>query len=452
MTFLGAMAQRGSLESTGRPLTDASLLSWMTGPKSAAGVNVSEERVLGLPAYYRALTVTAGALAALPVKTYQVGTRERIRRATVLETPNPRQTSIEWRTTTFLHLFAWGNAFSRKVRDGSGLVRQVWPVHPAGVRVELVNPTEQDPAGKLFIVRHRDGTEERLTSADMLHMPYMSMDGAEGVRPMVAFRQSLGLAIAGDDATASFFGNGSRLSGIIKTDNEMSDAGASRLKARWREMVGGTSRTGDIAVLDRGADFTPVSIPPVDAQLLESRKFAVSDIARIIGTPPHLVGDITNSTSWGTGIEQQVLGWVKFTLQTPISAAEARWTKELLPAGEYAEHSLEGLLRGDSKARAEFYRVLTDLSAISPAEIRDHENLTPVDGLDFYRYPSNMKVIRPGDDSSALDVMDLATMLQRTYLAVGKVISIEEARELANRAGAGLSDALPLSLVPEGAP
>ena len=402
MTLIGHLAKRGSLESTSTPLTDSSLLNWMAGPRSDAGVAVTEQRVLGLPAYYRALTVTAGALAALPVKTYKVGTRERIARRTVLDDPNPRQTSIEWRTTTFLHLFAWGNAFSRKVRDGSGLVRQVWPIHPGCVRVETIDPTSENPAGKLFLVTRSNGSEERLTPSEVMHLPYMSMDGVEGVRPMVAFRQSLGLAIAGDDSTARFFGNGSRLSGILHTDAELNEVSAGRLKSRWREMTQGVGNTGEIGVLDNGATFTPVSIPPIDAQLLESRQFQVAEVARIIGTPPHLIGDVSGSTSWGTGIEQQVLGWVKFTLQTPISSSEARWSKELLASTEYAEHSLEGLLRGDSKARAEFYRVMSGISAISPTQIRDLENWEAVDGLDFYTVPKNMTVVNAGDNAAAV--------------------------------------------------
>ncbi len=395
MTFLSHLAKRGSLESTTTPLTDASLLDWMGGPKSDAGVAVTEQRVLGLPAYYRALTVTAGALAALPCKVYKTGTRERVARRTVLDAPNPRQTAVEWKATTFMHYFAWGNAFSRKVRDGSGLVREVWPMHPAGIRVELVDPSPENPAGKVFLVRHLNGTEERLTSAEVLHLPYMSMDGVEGVRPMVAFRQSLGLAIAADDGTARFYGNGSRIAGILTTDASLDELSARRLKSRWADLTRGVVNTGDVAVLDNGATFSPVAIPPIDAQLLESRQFQVAEIARMVGTPPHLIGDVSGSTSWGTGIEQQVLGWVKFTLQTPISASEARWTNELLPSGEYAEHSLEGLLRGDSKARAEFYRVMSGVSAMSPEQIRDLENFEHVDGLDFFTVPKNMAVVSP---------------------------------------------------------
>lgn len=207
MTLIGHLAKRGSLESTNTPLTDTSLLNWMSGPKSDSGVSVSEQRVLGSPAYYRALTVTAGALAALPVKTYKVGTRERIARRTVLDDPNP-PSDLDRVADHHLPPPVRGNA-SRKVRTAR-LVRQVWPIHPGCVRVETIDPTSENPAGKLFLVTRSNGTEERSTPLEVMHLPHEHGWGG-GVRPMVAFRQSLGLAIAGDDSTARFFGNGSRL-------------------------------------------------------------------------------------------------------------------------------------------------------------------------------------------------------------------------------------------------
>ncbi len=394
MTLLGGMVRR-SVEDPTKPLTDASLLSWFGGAKSDAGVQVSEQRVLGLPTYYRALTLTAGALGTLPVKVYKQGTREKLAQPTVLDKPNPRQTSKEWRITTFLHFIAWGNAFSRKVRDGSGQVREVWPLHPSRVQVREVEPTGPNPAGKLFLVRMPNGEELRRTPYEILHLPYMSMDGLQGIRPLETFRQSLGIAIAGDDATAKFIANGSRLSGILTTDSTLDKDGvaAKRLKARWKELTSGVENTGEIGVLDSGAKFQAVSIPPADAQMLQGRQWSVDEIGRMIGTPPHLVGNVSGSTSWGSGIEQQVLGWLKFTLQTPVSVSEDRWTDELLLPGQYAKHSVEGLLRGDSAARASFYnRMITDGWG-SRNEARDLEDREPVDGLDEFIVPSNMTLI-----------------------------------------------------------
>lgn len=395
MTVLRKLAR--SLESSA-PLTSNALADWLTGATSgAAGVAVTEKRVLGLPAYYRAMALTSGTLARMPIKVYKNGTRERVTTRTVLDAPNPRQTKLEFWMTMYLGAIGWGTGYARKLRDGSGIVRQIWPIHPSRVRVEEVIPTPDNPAGLIFWVRGLDGFEKPYTTDDIFHLPYMSPDGVVGVRPLQIFRQSLGIAIAGDDSAASFYANGSRLSGILTTKDSLTNDQAESLKARWKRMTAGPRNSGEIAVLDNDATFAPVAIPPADAQLLESRQWAISEIARMVGTPPHLIGDVEKSTSWGTGIEEQVLGWVKFTLDTWLGLSEQRITRELLPGGDqgpwYAEHSLEGLLRGDSKSRALFYHYGITDGWMNRNEVRSLENLEPEDGLDEFIVPSNMAVI-----------------------------------------------------------
>lgn len=400
MTIGGALL-RGSLEDTNTPLTSTALLDWAGGWRSDAGVRVNESRVYGLPAYYRAVAVTAGTMAGLPVKVYRNGTRQVIRQRTVLDHPNPRQTPFEHRFTTYANALTWGNAFSFKIRDAADLVVETWPIHPSRVVVEEVQPTDRIPDGKLFQVTFFDGSWGVFTSWDVFHLPYMSLDGVSGIRPLELFRQRLGVSIAAEDTAANFYGNQATLSGILTTDQPLDDINAQALKRRWKALVSGPYRAGEIAVMDRGAKFERVALPPGDAQLIESQKLSVTEIARMIGTPPHLVMDVERSTSWGTGIEQQALGWVKFTLASWITLSEQRYTRELLPGGWtngswYAESILEGLLRGDSKARAEFYRVLVSIGAMSPAEVRDKENLEPIPGLDFYFIPKNMQVVDTG--------------------------------------------------------
>lgn len=400
MSVLGALARR-SLENPSVPLSSASLAEWIGGPRATSGVSVTEERTYGLPAYYRGIALTASTLAGLPLKVYRQGTRERVAQRTVLDSPNPRQTPFEFWFTEYANALGWGNAFGRKIRDGADVVREVWPIHPARVRVEDVEPSEADPAGKLFLVLDKAGHEQRLTSWDVFHLPYLSPTGVAGVRPLELFRQSLGTAIAADESAGRFYGQGSMIGGILSTDAELSDTQASALKARWKDKMSGLSNAHDIAVLDKGAKFLPVSIPPADAQLLESRRWSVTEIARMIGTPPHLIGDVEKSTSWGTGIEEQVLGWVKFTLNGWIILAAQRTTRELLPGGWssgswFAEHSLEGLLRGDSKARAMFYHQGITDGWLRRSEVRDKENLEPAPdeaGLDDFIVPSNMTLI-----------------------------------------------------------
>lgn len=396
MTVVGRLLR--NTENPTLPLTSTALAEWLTGASTSAGVAVTEQRVLGLPAYYRALSLTAGTLAGLPLKVYRNGTRERVRIRTVLDSPNPRQTPFEFWFTLYSTAIAWGNGYGRKVRNTGGQVAQVWPLRPSQVRVEGVDPTERDPAGKLFLVTDRAGTEHRWTSHEVFHLPYLSPDGLSGVRPLQAFRQSLGIAIAADDSAANFYANGSRISGVLRTEQTLTETQANDLKARWKKLTSGPANAGDIAVLDAGGEFKPIAIPPADAQLLESRRWSVSEVARMVGTPPHLIGDVERSTSWGTGIEEQVLGWVKFTLGQWITLSEQRVTRELLPGGWdsgswYAEAALEGLLRGDAAARAALYHSGIVDGWLNRNEVRGYENLEPVDGLDEFIVPSNMAII-----------------------------------------------------------
>lgn len=388
---------RTSPEDATVPLSSANILSWLTGGSAddTAGVAISERRVLGLPAYFRAVAVTAGTLAQLPVHVYAKrddGKRELVGRPTVLDAPNPRQTPFEFKFTMYANGITWGDMFAEKVRDGLGEVRQVWPVHPSRVRVEAVKPTAGNPQGKLFhVTGANDGRP--YTSDQMMHIPYLSPDGIQGVRPLEIFRQSLGIAVAGDTAAASLFKNGSRLQGVLSSDQKLDDTTAQRIKNRWIETNTGPRNAGNVAVLGSGAKFQPIALPPGDLQLLESRQWSVAEIARMVGTPPHLIGDVSRSTSWGTGIEEQVLGWVKFTLGAWITSAEQRVTLEVLHSDEYAKMALEGLLRGDSKARAAFYHSAITDGWLNRNEVRELEDREAVEGLDEFIVPSNMSII-----------------------------------------------------------
>ncbi|MBK8399934.1 MAG: phage portal protein, partial [Propionivibrio sp.] len=156
-------------------------------------------------------------------------------------------------------------------------------------------------------------------------------------------------------------------------------------------------------VLDSGAKFHQLTIPPVDAQFLESRAFQVSEVARIFGVPPHMLMDTEKSTSWGTGIEQQSIGWVVYTLRPWLTRLEQRITKLVRPSKLYVKFRVEGLLRGDSAQRAAFYRAMWSLGALSTNEIRALEDMDPVEGGDVRYRPLNMGVLGTADSANVPD-------------------------------------------------
>ena len=142
-------------------------------------------------------------------------------------------------------------------------------------------------------------------------------------------------------------------------------------------------------MLSDGAKWHQLSIAPDEAQFIETRRFQLNEIARLYRVPPHLIADVDRSTSWGTGIEEQSIGFVVYTLRPWIVRLE-RALSELIPGNGYVRFNVEGLLRGDTKSRYEAYAVARQWGWLSVNDIRDLEDLDPVTGGDTYLSPLNM--------------------------------------------------------------
>jgi HK97 family phage portal protein len=376
-------SSRRSLENPAMPLSyDA-----FTAGSAVDGTPVAtEESAFGLITYYRGIALMSATSASLPLKIYRRGTRQRVDRWSVINEPNPAQTRFEFFETAYAHAIGWGNFFARKVKNQAGATMQLWPIHPSNVRCE-VDPGFADD-GKAFFVRDtKTKAERKLSSDDIFHVPGLSLDGMFGVSPVRLVRQSLSSALSAEEYVARFFSQGSMLRGVLSVDRELTADEAAQIKRAWRERVSGVENAHEIAVIDAKSSFLPVTIPPADAQLLESRAFSKQDICTLLGIPPHMLGLVEKSTSWGSGIEQQFIGWVTTNLRAWLTRFEQRCTKELVGPDEYAEYSLDGLLRGDSRTRSSVYALLIKSGVLSPNEARQLENLEPVDGLDYYLKP-----------------------------------------------------------------
>ncbi|MEU9789103.1 phage portal protein [Streptomyces sparsogenes] len=374
--------ERRSVENPAVPLTSTSLAALLGGGEGDAGVVVTETSSLHMPAVWRAVAVVANVSAALPLHVYAAGTKDRTSVA-LLEDPHPELTRFELWRLVYVHRLLWGNAYLQKVRDRAGRVVQLWPIRPDRVKVDREKPEEGNPGGKVFWVRDDNGVRQRLTSREILHLPALGYDGVTGCSPIRAAAEGIGLGLAAEKAAAKLYGSGNMISGVLQTEQRLTQEQAEQLKANWKAKLGGHQSAHDIAVLDSGASFHPVTMPYKDSQFLESRQFQVVEVARMFGVPLFLLMETQKSTSWGTGLEQQAQGFVTWDLApTWLTPTEQRVTKELLPADQYAKYQLGGLLRGDSAARATFYRAMRDTGAFSADDIRDLEDLTPIGGLE----------------------------------------------------------------------
>lgn len=377
-----------TLENPAVPISSNALSGLLGISPDVTGVTVTEKSSLRFAAVWRGVSVISGIGGATPLHAFRTGTLER-RTVRILENPHPDMTAFEFWRNAYAHRVMWGNSYALKVKNRAGAIVELHPIDPSRVKVTNVGSSDSNPAGKFFII---DGDlDNPLTRDSIFHIPGMGYDGTCGVSPIRMAATTVGMGLAAEEYGARLFGSGSLMGGILQTEQRLDQASADRLKESWRNKVAGLSKAHEVAILDQGAKFQPVTMPNTDAQFIESRDFQVSEISRWLGLPPFLLMQTNKSTSWGTGLEQQAIGFVKFDLHPQwLKPTEARITKELTGDGIYAKYRLEGLLRGDSAARAAFYNVMRQVGAYSANDIRDLEDLPPVEGGDTYLEPLNM--------------------------------------------------------------
>lgn len=382
--------RNANLESPLVPISGPEIVELFGPGAGSAGVVVTEERSIGLSAVWSAVNLLAGTIGSLPLHAYRKdGTgRQRVpsthRSAVLLDEPHEDLTAMEFWELVVAHIALWGNAYLRYRFDRLGRVVGFDGIHPGRVKVAR----HKESRRKYYVV---DGNVDRpLTDDDLLHIPGFGYDGICGVSPIRAAREGVGLAMAAETFGGKMFGSGLLATGVLQTEQRLNEEQAKILQSRWKAKTSGMANAHETVVLDSGAKFTQLSIPPEDAQFLESRKFQVTEIARMFRIPPHMIGDVEKSTSWGTGIEQMGIGFVVYTLRGYTTRIEQRITRVISPNAVYARFNFEGLLRGDSEARAAFYNQMWTLGAYSTNEIRALEELPPIEGGDVRYRPLNM--------------------------------------------------------------
>lgn len=355
---------------------------------SLAGVSVTEESTVGLTAVYRAVSIIAGTIAGLPLRSYRTltdGTRERV--PTFLDSPSGPggpYTQFEWLELVMVHLLLHGNAYLQHIYNGAGAIVGLLPIPPAAVTVRPIRTAEEladygGPDGrfyKWFEIACADGSRRELTAADLTHIPALGTDGIRGLSPIQAHRQAIGTGIAGDQAAARLFGSGLLLGGLVSGDDGLSQDDAAAAAVALKERMSGVDHTGDIIFLNAALKFTPWTIPPVDAQFIESRLHQINEVSRIFGIPKVLLSEDGAST-WGSGIAELLRWMARTTFQTWTSRLEQRLSM-LLTRPTTCEFDYKGLLQPSPEV--EIPLLIEQLSAgiLTLDEIRRMFNLPPL--------------------------------------------------------------------------
>lgn len=349
--------------------------------KTRTGVAIGERRALGISAWYSGVRYIAETLAGLPCHTYRQGATGR---ALVGDRPWKRRPDEQtiwfaWVEFTVFCLLHRGNAYSWKVRNDAGQVMGLRQLHPD--RVQLV----QAPDGmKLFLV---DQNRDRPYSPrEILHIPALSTDGIVGLNPIAAQAETLGIVAAGDEYAGRAFA-GNHLRAYLSVPSVITGAQAEELKEVWEKGHRGLMTAHEIAVMGGGAEYKTLGLDPQQTQLLESRKFGVSEVSRILRLPPHKLYDLERATF--SNIEHQSIEAVVDGIR-PWAARLEAWVNsdpDLTSAPQFIEFDLEGLMRGDLKSFMEAWGTGVQQGIVQPSEPRRRLNLPYVEGSDFLLRP-----------------------------------------------------------------
>ena len=374
--------------------------------KSAAGAKVNEFTAMQTTAVYACVRILAESIAALPLHVYEYKGqgKERVPGHPLYfllhDSPNPEMTSFIFRETAMIHLLLWGNSFSQIIRDGMRRVVGLYPLLPNRMSVD------RDEHGELVYTytpmsdsnpNLKSGQSIKLRREDVLHIPGLGFDGLVGYSPIAMARNAVGMTLACEEYGSSFFANGARPGGVLKHPGVIKDP--SKLRESWQAVYGGTANTGKVVVLEEGVDYQQISIPPEEAQFLETRKFQIDEIARLYRVPPHMIGDLEKSSF--NNIEQQSLEYVKYTLNPWVVRWEQSLQKALLLPSEqkryFIKFNVDGLLRGDYQSRMQGYATGRQNGWLSANDIREMENMNPIpdeEGGNLYLINGNLCKLR----------------------------------------------------------
>jgi HK97 family phage portal protein len=357
------------------------------GAATSTGVAVSEWTALNYSAVWAAIATISGDVASLPLPLYKLtknGGKERYVDSKLYEllhdAPNPEMTSMVFRETLQAHALSWGGGFAEIERDQLDRPKALWPLTP-----DRVTPfRERDGTRRLrYRITNMNGGNDYLEPRDMLHIPGLGFDGVTGYSVVHQARESIGLGLATEAFGGTFFGNGTTFGGVLTFPTRLNQ----ELKAGIRESIdavhGGVNRAHKIAIFGSeagGPKFEKTGIPPNDAQFLETRKFQVTEIARWFGIPPHKLGDLERATF--SNIEQQDIEYYRSCLRRWLVRWEQELNRKLISPLErkqqFFKHNAEGILRGDSAARASFYTAMFNIGAYSINKILESEDENPI--------------------------------------------------------------------------
>ena len=378
----GLFERRSTNEAVGGDSYWTDFAALRTGPVNPATAQ-------SISAVYACVAAISETVGSLPLDVYRNTDNGREKAKThplyrlLHDAPNNYQTALEFREQMQRHVLLRGNAYAEIVWNPNGSVKALLPLHPDSVTVlrsSLGNLVYEHVDGK--------GNQRRLLADEVLHLRYHSDDGILGRSPIQVARDTIGLALAERTHGAKMFENGTKLSGVIETPPGTTKEQAGQIRESWSAGQAGVSNHGKTAVLPQGATFRTVSLSLEDADWIQARRLSIVEVARLFRVPPVMIGDMEASNY------SNVVELSRFFVTNTLRRHLVMWEQAINRAcitnpAFFVEHNVEGLLRGDSLARANFYQRGIEDGWMLKSEVRRIENLPAIEGIDQVNKPVN---------------------------------------------------------------
>lgn len=351
-----------------------------------------QNKALLLSAVYRSVECISDTIAQLPLKLYSIdaaGYKNEENNSELYDLltkqPNAKMTAFSMMKAAVASILLTGNAYIL-IRREANKVKDLLYI-PSGF-VNIVETPEK-------IDYQIQGFKQLVPSTDIIHLKNISLDGVRGVSTLQYARISLGIATASENTANNFFKSGGAISGILSTANQLSSKQKEDVRQSWAAAYGSNNERNGIAVLDGNWQFQELSISPADAQLLESRKFNVIDIARFFGVPPTKLFD-TAGVNYNS-LEMSQLAFLTDCIQPMLVKIEQEFETKLFNRGERTMHDVKFdttmMLRTDKNTLGNYYKNMFNMGVYSPNEIRKALDMTAIANGDAHLAQVNLTTL-----------------------------------------------------------
>lgn len=362
---------------------------------TASGVPVTEDSALGYAAMWRGVSILSTTTAGLPLKVlektdgFPKERRDVAAWRLLRKRANPMMSALAFRTMMTRNLVLWGNGYAEIERDKAGRPMWLWPMLPRYVEVNVT-----DSGLVRYTYRLPNKTPVTLVSENVLHLKGLSTDGIVGDSLIWRAKESLGNALAADRFGGRYFAQGMNAGAVLEHPAKLSAEAQTRLRENVERVTSGLDNAHRIAIFEEGMKLHRNDMPLDDAQLLDTRHFGIEDVSRWLGVPQHMLSELARAT-WAN-VESLQIEFVEYGLMPHLHVWEAevniKLFSESTPGTMFIKHIVEGLLRGDTKTRADIYEKALTSGWMNRNEVRLKEDMPPI-GPEGDIYTVNGKLV-----------------------------------------------------------